>query len=261
MVRIRLLALFTALLTVSVAAADDKWATVKGQVVLPANMPIPKQPALDVTQDKDHCLSKGEILDEAVIVNPANRGIKNVVVWLRPDNTDAKAKFTPAQINPADASRKPAEVVITQPCCMFMNRISIARPGDTLVVKNPAPVPHNFFWSSTNNGEFNVTIPKSGEWKMPQPVASETTPILYKCTIHGWMKGYVRVFDHPYYAVTDENGKFEIKGAPVGKFNIVYWHENTGFKGGVKGRFGEPITITAPTTELKPVDFDVAAKK
>lgn len=255
MVRIPMLALLAALLTVS--AADAQWATVKGQVVLPPNVPIPKQPALNVTQDKDHCLSKGQILDEAVIVNPANRGIKNVVVWLRPDSPDVKATFSKAQINPADAARKPAEVVISQPCCMFVNRIAIARPGDTLVVKNPAPVPHNFFWSSTNNGEFNVTIPKMDEWKMPQPFVSETTPIQYKCTIHGWMKGYVRVFDHPYYAITDENGKFEIKDAPVGKFNIVYWHENKGFKGGVKGRLGEPITITAPTTDLKPVEFDV----
>ena len=36
------------------------------------------------------------------------------------------------------------------------------------------------------------------------------------CNIHGWMKAYVRVFDHPYYAVTDEDGKFEIKLARVG---------------------------------------------
>ncbi|HEV3384124.1 MAG TPA: hypothetical protein VG097_04875 [Gemmata sp.] len=262
MVRVRLFALVIAISAVSAASADDKWVSVKGQVVFPANLPIPKRESLNVTQDKDHCLSKGDILDESIIVNPKQRGLKNVVVWLRPDDaTNAKAKFTPAQIDPADAKRKPAEVVIGQPCCMFVDRITAVRPGDTIVVKNQAPVPHNFFWNSENNGEFNVTIPKMDQWKMPNPIAAESPPIQFKCTIHGWMTGYVRVFDHPYYAITDENGNFEIKNAPVGKFRIVLWHETTGFKGGAKGRFGEVITIAGPTTELKPNEFDVSPKK
>jgi hypothetical protein len=252
---VRCLALLTALVSVSIAAADDKWATIKGQVVLPANGPIPKQAPLNVMQDKQHCLDKGPILDEAVVVNPTNRGIKNVVVFLRP--APPAAVFQTEQFHPADKDRKAVEVVITQPCCMFVERITTARPGDTLVVKNPAPVPHNFFWASSNNGEFNVTIPKEGEWKMPKPLASEPADISYKCTIHGWMSGHVRVFDHPYYAVTDADGKFEIKNAPVGNFNIVCWHEAKGNKGGAKGRLGDPIVIKGPTTELKPIEFDV----
>jgi hypothetical protein len=262
MARVRFFALIAALVTVSAVSADDKWVSVKGQVVFPANLPIPKREALNVTQDKDHCLSKGDILDESMIVNPKQRGIKNVVVWLRPDDaTNAKAKFTDAQIDPADKKRKSVEIVISQPCCMFVDRITIARTGDTILVKNPAPVPHNFFWSSMENGEFNVTVPKMDQWKMPAAIVAESPPIQYKCTIHGWMTGYVKVFEHPYYAVTDENGNFEIKNAPVGKFRIVAWHENTGFKGGAKGRFGDVITIATPATELKPIDFDVSPKK
>ncbi len=262
MVLARFLALTAAFAIVSASsAADDKWVTIKGQVVLPADKPIPKRASLNVTQDKEHCLSKGDILDESVIVNPKNRGIKNVVVWLRPDDaTDAKAKLKPAQVHPDDAKRKPADVVIDQPCCMFVDRVTLARPGDTLIVKNNSPVAHNFFWSSSNNGEFNVTIPKMNQWKMTQPIASETTPIQYKCTIHGWMTGYVRVYDHPYVAITDENGNFEIKNAPAGKYRLVYWHEN-GFKDGAKGRFGDQVVLKGPTTELKPTDFDVTPKK
>ena len=188
-----------------------------------------------------------------------NRGVRNVVVWLRPDDKDPKSKFTPAQIHPDDAKRKPAEVVIDQPCCMFVKRVTTARPGDTLVVKNSAPVAHNFFWSSGNNGEYNITVPKMEKWTMPEKIAAESPPIQYKCTIHGWMTGYVRIFDHPYYAVTDEDGKFEIKNAPAGKFRIVYWHEN-GIRGGAKGRAGDVIEIAGPVTELKPTEFDVSPK-
>ncbi|HSQ54291.1 MAG TPA: hypothetical protein VLM40_00990, partial [Gemmata sp.] len=176
-----------------------------------------------------------------------------------------QAKFEPSQINPDDAKRKPAMAEIDQPCCMFVKRITIARPGDTIVVKNSAPVPHNFFWSSTKNGEYNVTVPKMDKWTMPEKLVAEGPPIQYKCTIHGWMTGYVRIFDHPYYAVTDKDGKFEIKNAPAGDFRIVYWHEASGFKGGVPGRFGEEITIKPDagkqTMEMKPVEFDVSPKK
>lgn len=241
------------------ASRADDWATIKGQVVFPAGKAIPKRAALNVTQDKDHCLSKGDVLDESVIVNPKNKGVKNVVVFLRPDDTTGKANFPADKIHPDDKKRKAAEVSIDQPCCMFVNRVTVARVGDTLLVKNSAPVAHNFFWDSGANGAHNVTIPKNESWKMPTPLAKENPPIQYKCTIHGWMTGYVRIFDHPYYAVTDEDGKFEIKNAPAGKFRIVYWHEN-GVKGGAPGRFGEVIEIKGPTMELKPTEFDVSPK-
>jgi hypothetical protein len=241
------------------SAADGDWVTIKGQVVLPKGKAIPKRAALAVTQDKDHCTANGDLLDESVIVSPKG-GVKNVVVYLRPNDTDPKSAFPKDKIFPDDAKRKPAEVVIDQPCCMFVPRITAARVGDTLVVKNSAPVAHNFFWTSSENGEYNVTIPKMDAWKMPEALKKENPPIQYKCTIHGWMTGYVRIFDHPYYAVTDADGKFEIKNAPAGKYRIVYWHE-TGLRGGRDGRFGEPIEIKGPTTELKPTEFDVTPKK
>ena len=242
------------------AGAEDKpkWATIKGQVVFPKAKEIPKREALNVNQDQKHCLANGKILDESVIVNPKNRGIKNVVVYLRPlDKT--QAEFAKGDVHPDDAKRKPAEVVIDQPCCMFIGRVTCARVGDTLVVKNPSPVNHNFFWDSGNNGSFNVNIAPKNQWKMPAALKAEAPPIQYKCTIHPLMTGYVRIFDHPYFAVTDDDGHFEIKNAPVGKYRIVYWHEN-GVRGGREGRFGEEIEIKGPTTEMKPTDFDAGPK-
>src|SRR5207248_1927486 len=125
------------------AQPAGQWATVKGHVVFPADKPIPERKKLEVSQDKEHCLSKGAIV-------------------------------------------------------------------------------------------------------------AESGPIEYKCSIHPWMNGYVRIFDHPYYAVTDENGNFEIKNAPAGKWRMIVWQEKVGYLGGKEGRFGTPIEITAPATELKP---------
>ena len=235
-----------------------QWATIKGTVVFPKDKPIPKRMPLNVARNGAACLANGPILDETAIVNPKNRGIKNVVVFLRPASKETAA-FNKSQIHPEDGKRKPAELTITQPCCKFENHVTLARVGDTIVVKNPAAMVHNFFWVSGENGQFNVNVPAMGAWPMPKPLAAESAPIQYKCTVHPWMAGYVRIFDHPYYALSDEDGNFEIKNAPVGPFRIVYWHE-TGLRGGKEGRFGEPIAITGPTLELKPIDFDVTPK-
>ena len=242
-------------------AQPAAWVNVKGQVVLPGNDPIPKRAALVVNQDMKHCLQNGPILDEKILVNPKNRGIANVVVWLRPNNMNPKAaSFGPNEIHPADANRKPADVVIDQPCCMFTPRIVPARVGDTIVVKNPAPVAHNFFWTSSNNGNLNVNLAANQMHRFANPLVAEVTPIPFKCTVHPWMGGYVRVFDHPYYAVTDADGKFEIKNAPAGAYRVVYWHETTGFKDGKNGRFGDPVAIKDAgngTMEMTPTEFEV----
>lgn len=266
MTRIRFFTLAAGFLALSAAIVPaygqgaGQWSTVKGQVVFPAGAPVPARAALNITQDKNHCLEKGPILAEDVIVNPKNKGIANVVVWLRPDTDNPKAAFPKDKINPADASRKPVEVSIDQPCCMFTPRVTTARVGDSLAVKNSAPVPHNFMFSSANNGEFNVAIPPKGQHKLPKPLVAENTPISYKCSIHPWMNGWVRIFEHPYYAVTDADGKFELKDAPAGKWKLVVWHEAKGFLGGRDGRLGQPIEITGPTMEMKPITFDVSAK-
>ncbi|MBN9521889.1 hypothetical protein J0H58_25795 [bacterium] len=244
-----------AILPTAAAQPPAGWSTVKGQVVLKAGMPILERAPLAVNQDKEHCLSKGPILDESMIVNAKNRGIKNVVVWLRPNAMNAKATLAPNEIHPADAKRKPAEVVIDQPCCMFIQRMTVARVGDKIVVKNPSPVQHNFFWTSSNNGDLNVNIPAKNEYKFAKALEAENTPILFKCTVHPWMSGYVRVFDHPYYAVTDDDGNFTIPNAPQGMYRLVVWHESTGFLGGAAGRFGTPVAITGPVTTLAPLNY------
>jgi hypothetical protein len=244
----------------SAPAQPPAWVTIKGQVVLPMGLSIPKPKALNVAgANAAACLQKGPLVDDRIDIDPGTRGIRNVVVWLRPGNVKVNA-FAPNEIHPADAKRKPADVLIDQPCCLFTPRIVTARVGDTIVVKNPAAFPHNFFWTSTNNGEHTSNIPAKGQFRLPKPLVAEASPIPFRCTVHPWMSGTVRIFDHPYFAVTDEKGNFEIENAPAGNYRILYWHENTGYLGGRQCRLGTPINITAGTNcimEMKVTDFDV----
>ena len=48
------------------------------------------------------------------------------------------------------------------------------------------------------------------------------------CDVHGWMKAYIHVVEHPYYAITSENGEFHLDGIPPGKHTMSVWHETLG---------------------------------
>ena len=87
----------------------------------------------------------------------------------------------------------------------------------------------------------NVTLSPGKELTI-KALKAAPSPVRVDCNIHPWMKAYLFVFDHPYFAVTDENGQFEIKLAPAGNYRLVIW-QDMGWKDG--NRTGTPITIKA----------------
>jgi hypothetical protein len=50
------------------------------------------------------------------------------------------------------------------------------------------------------------------------------------CDTHAWMLAYIHVFDHPYFAVTDERGMFSIANVPPGTYTLKAWHEDAGMR-------------------------------
>ncbi len=252
----RLLVLAAAVGLGSFAQADEKYVTIKGTVKwnedkAPAAVPI------NVVQDKAECCKAGPLESNKVEVNPKNLGVKNVMVWLRPDDDDRKKTFPLDQINPALAKPKSVEHVIDQPKCQFEPRVLAARAGDTLVIKNSAPIAHNVNYTSDIES-FNVLLPAGAQKKCAMPLAAQRTPIGLACNIHPWMEGKVRVFDHPYFAITDKDGNFEIKDAPVGKWRLVYQHEG-GYHKGKEGITGFPVDLKGDkkTMELDAVKLEL----
>jgi plastocyanin len=244
-------------LSASSAVAQDKWGSLKGSIIM--SKPVEGR-KIDVTTDKEHCQSKGPLQYEDIVVDSKTKGVKNVVVWLRPDTDDRKDTFPKDKIHPSLAKIAAKNHVIDQPCCQFVPRIIAARAGDTLEVKNSSPVPHNVNFNSDAES-FNVTIPSMAAHKPKNALEVQTTPILFKCDIHSWMQGRIRVFDHPYFAVTKEDGTFEIKDAPAGKWRLVVWHEG-GFHKGRDGVLGMPVEVTeGKTAELTPVDLQLPVSK
>ena len=67
---------------------------------------------------------------------------------------------------------------------------------------------------------------------MPKVVKEKTIvinkpehPIFIKCDVHPWMKSYVSVFDHPYFAITNDEGRYKIDDIPPGTYEVMAWQE------------------------------------
>lgn len=235
------------------AEDDANWSTIKGQLVW-AGGNIPKRNEIDIVTDKDHCAAKGPILSEEWVINKDNKGIRNAFIWLAP--TDPKQ---PLAIHPDLKDVKAGDVTMDQPICAFVPHVMAVREGQNVQVQNSAPVPHNVRWTGNfKNAAGNVIVPPKGSYTIKE-LKAYRIPMQVNCDIHKWMRAYIAVFDHPYYAVTDDNGNFEIKKAPVGDCQLMVWHEGVGWRGGAAGSKGEKITVKPGTMnlgklELKPTD-------
>jgi hypothetical protein len=216
------------------------WGTVKGRIVW-GGAEIPKRPPLNVTKDKQHCLAKGALLDDGLVVNPKDRGLQGVVIWLAPAPGNAAL-----DIHPSLKAIKEKTVVIDQPMCAFVPNVVALREGQELLVKNSAPVNHNVNVIGdgvTNRGGNSLIL--AGKSHTVKGLKPQRLPLPIKCDLHPWMEGRVAVFDHPYFAVTDDSGNFEIKLAPAGQLRLFVNQFRIGWRGGTKGRNGEAVTVKA----------------
>jgi hypothetical protein len=252
LIRHGLVALGVSLVSFASAEAGD-WTTITGQIVYPKAQAIPVMNVINPAVNAAQCNAAGPFSEELWMVNAKNRGLANVVVYLQHKEFKKGNVFDPKDIHP-DFKNPPKEAVeIDQPCCKFIPHVVAARAGQDLVIKNSAPIPHNAKFEAKENGSVNPLIPSKGQHVI-NALKAEYYPVEIKCSIHGWMNAWVRVFDHPYFAVTDADGKFEIKNAPVGDYNLVIWHE-TGFSNGVKGKAGIPMKLVKDKTNLGELEF------
>ena len=200
------------------ALQAQEWGDLEGQFFYKGTAPANAK----IVPDKDVALcGKHMLTTEKVVVNKQNGGIANIVVFLFPAAGE-KVKVHP------DLAKPPAEgVLVDNKNCRFAPHVSAVRTGQKLIIGNGDPVGHNTKAELFANTSFNEIIPAGG--KVEKTFASsETTPVKLECSIHPWMTGYVLVRDNPYFAVTDQDGKFSIKNLPVGEHTFVVWHE-TGY--------------------------------
>ncbi len=254
----RMLALAVAgllFLTAGSAARADDWGSIKGQVVFDGKE-APKRVPVNVTKDQQACEKNGKLLDDNLVVNSKNKGVRWCVVYL----ISASGFEKDIPIHPKLQEIKNKTVQLDQPCCQFEPHMLAMREGQTLLVKNSASIAHNVNLVSSKGPNLNQIVPPGGQFKV-EDIPARPLPITVKCDIHPWMGGRIAVLKNPYFAVTDEDGNFEIKDAPAGDFRLVIWHEASGWVvgDGKPSRNGKKITIKAgETTDLGKFPFKPA---
>jgi hypothetical protein len=248
--------------------ADGKGtATLRGTVkvdALPDTDALTEQFRANIKQDRDYCLS-AEAHEEAKrayqwVVNKENSGVKYAFVWLRPD--DSKQFFDVEELvkNNGDGKFFPKMQALDQPFCAFephalvlfpryidpkkpsTSYVSAPPTGQEFRIKNGAKITHNSALEA-NSSRMTRSVPNQiispgGGVTLTEILPSYKAPVKVSCSIHPWMRAYIWAFDHPFAAVTDANGKFEIKNVPANvKLRVVGWHEEAGFfAGGEKGK-------------------------
>jgi hypothetical protein len=250
----------------------DGFGSLSGKVTLDGAIPeiINLVPKMMQNPDKACCLAGKAIekIDQTWLVDPKTKAVQNVAVWVKPP----AGKYF--EIHPKYLKRKDT-VVIDQPHCALLPRVSAFNPvyfdgkelvptGQQLVFKNTATVPHNVraVGHPKFNDGFNRNMPPKTDidalkdLKPNEQFKPQLLPITLDCGSHTWMKAHLFVFNHPYYAVTDEKGNFEIPFVPAGaEVSIMAWHEGQGW---VLTNKGTPMTIKKGQKHT--LDFKVKAQ-
>jgi Carboxypeptidase regulatory-like domain len=148
------------------------------------------------------------------VVSGANGALKNVVVSIS-DGLGSRSFDPPKQ-----------PVVFAQKGCTYSPHILGMRTKQPLELVNNDPTSHNIHPSPQNNREWNIFQPASSSPIEETFARQEIVPV--KCNVHPWMKGYIAVFNHPFFAITGEDGTFDLKDVPPGDYVIQAWHEKYG---------------------------------
>ena len=168
----------------------------------------PKLGPVKVTKDQDYC--GYAVPDETYIIGP-NGGLKNAVVFI-----EQSLRISPPSLR---------EHILDNNGCRFVPHVMAMITGETLIIRNSDPKLHIVHSYLEQRTVFNLSLPfQSQQIEVTQRI---TTPGLLhvRCDTHAWMRGYIHVFDHAFFAVTDERGTFRIADVPEGKYTLKAWHE------------------------------------
>lgn len=195
-----------------VAATGTGWATLKGKFTFDGDPPT--MPPYAVNKDQATCAPGGQApLQQFLLVDPDSKGIANVVVFAR--------KVSRVH---DDAGPRSDSILYDQKVCLFLTHVLGMTTGQTIDIKNSDNVGHNTNISGQNG--FNQTI-ASGATTPFLVKKEEAAPVPVRCSIHPWMLAYLLPRSNTYFAVTAEDGSFEIPNLPAGeKLEIQVWHEN-----------------------------------
>ncbi len=223
------------LTSVARPSGEPTGGTVSGTVTLMGNAPTPKP--LDLAKEPE-CVkmhAAGPLYPESVATGPGNT-LRNVVVYISTGDSDtAPAPSTP--------------LPFVQQGCRYTTHVLALHVGQEVKISNLDPFSHNIHPLAKINREWNKMQPPGTPPFSYAYEQEEFIPI--KCNIHPWMQGYFVVLKTRHFAVTGEDGRFDLPTLPPGRYVLTAWHETLGTQ-------SKEITIRGTETQF--VDFSFPAK-
>lgn len=255
--------LTTALLSLAAACGGDKPSEVEappagaakytgavgsvaGKIAFTGAAPAPKK--VDASADPACGKANPDLTTEDVSVKDGK--LANVFVYIK-DGTTADGKKIADFIWDTPTSA----VALDQKGCQYKPHVLGAMVNQKISITNSDPTTHNIHPQPSVNTEWNSSQ-VAGAPALEKSFNRAEVLVPVKCNQHPWMKSYVGVMKHPFFAVTKEDGSFEIKGVPAGKYTVAAWHEKPGPKGTEKTM---EVTVAANGAVTADFTWDAAA--
>jgi plastocyanin len=192
---------------------DANAATIAGKVSFAGTAPTMRALSMDATPAcaRQHTTP---VRSEEVVVGPGG-ALKNAFVYVKAGLPD---KQWPA---PAEAAK------LDQKGCMYSPHVMGVMVGQEIEISNSDPTNHNIHPLPKINREWNESQAPGTEAKKKNfPREEIMMPV--KCNVHPWMRTYISVVSHPFFAVSGDDGSFTIKGLPPGEYTLEAVHEKFG---------------------------------
>mgnify|MGYP006126685359 FL=1 len=210
--KIKIIGMLIVFVLIEISFAGD----VQGKITFDGNAPKMKPLRMDADPV---CVANNEIQPRKEwLVLDENNGVKNVLVFVKESKSGTLVDI---DYVPKD------KAVIDQKGCVYVPHVLGVMVGQQLDILNSDGTLHNIHALPKVNKEFNKAMPRSKK-QMSVTFDKVEAPFKVKCDVHPWMGAYLGVFDHPYFAVTDDSGSYSISGLAPGKYVIEAWHEKLG---------------------------------
>ncbi len=187
--------------------------SLKGRVLYEGEAPAPKKMPIQGNPECAVLHQGGSVLSEELLVT--NGGVANAFVYVK-EGLEGYSFPAPS-----------APVTITNTKCIYAPHVSGAQVGQDVTFLNNDATLHNIHAYPKSNKAFNLGLPIVG-MKQTKKFAQPEVMVPLKCDVHPWMIGYVGIVAHPYFAVTDAEGHFDLPNLPPGEYTVEVWHEKLG---------------------------------
>ena len=189
-----------------ILASPAQAGTIQGEVKYSGKVPAP----VTHKTGKFAKVCGSEILEESLILK--NQKVKNAVIWL--EGKEAKKLKNTA-----------GAYTIDQKKCAYSPHVLAMPQGSELKILTSDPINHNIHTYSFDNDPINIMFLPNQDYTQEM---EEPEVVKVSCDLHNWMVAYIVVTPHSYFAMTQNNGSFEIKNVPPGKYTLKLWHESLG---------------------------------